>query len=75
MLSVLTVTLCPAFLSAMAAVNPPMPPPMTTTDKLIVDIATIARAHFPTSEGCFLVAISVLPRSRPSIRCTDESWG
>jgi hypothetical protein len=49
LLSVLTVTLCPAFLIAMADVSPPMPPPMTTTDKLLVGIATIPRAHSPTS--------------------------
>lgn len=64
MLSVLTVTLCPAFLIAMAAVNPPMPPPMTTTDKLLVGIATIPRAHLPASKGWCIVAVSVLPCSR-----------
>lgn len=47
-LSVFTVTLCPAFLIAIADVSPAMPPPMTTTDKLFVGIETIPRAHLPT---------------------------
>lgn len=66
-----TVTLCPAFLIAIADVSPPMPPPMTTIDKLLVCIATIPKAHSPTSKGWCVVAMSVLPCSRPSTQCTD----
>lgn len=44
-MSVLTVTLCPAFLIAMATVSPPMPPPITATDKLtlLVGMTNIPR--------------------------------
>lgn len=58
-MSVFTVTLCPAFLMAMAVVSPPMPPPMTTTDKLLVGIATIPRADSPTSKGWLVCSRNV----------------
>lgn len=65
-LCVLTVTLCPAFRIAMAEVSPPMPPPMTMTDKLLVGIATIPTAHSPTLKGWCVVATSGLQCSRPN---------
>lgn len=74
-LSVLTVTLCPAFLIAIADVNPPMPPPMTTTDKLFGGIASIPRAHLPTSKARCVVAISVLPCSRRALMGVGASVG